>query len=193
MRATSCRSSSPSLLSAIRPSKGKAVTLTPQKWVVCEQSGRWTAALRIAFARLPKAQSPPRLYEVRTLGELSMHLDEQGRDLALIEVGLENLVGVVQLLMRRGPRLAQFVALLEDCIDQRHLAATIPGESDVQLIVDLLWEVGVAEVVESPRRLRGLLALHDRLTAARGSIPNMPADRQAFAKWAWSTLPWQDP
>jgi hypothetical protein len=169
------------------------VTLTPQKWIVCEQSGRWTAALRTAFARLPKDQFPPRLYEVRTVGELSKHLDEQGRDLALIEVGRENLLGVAQLLVRRGTRPAHFVALLEDRIDQRHSAAATLGELGAQSVVDLLWEAGAAEVVESPRQLNGLLALYDRLTAARGLIFSGPADRQSFAEWAWSTLPWQDP
>jgi len=53
--------------------------------------------------------------------------------------------------------------------------------------------VGAAEVVESPRQLCGLLALHNRLTAARGPIFSGLADRQSFAEWAWSTLPWQDP
>lgn len=40
------------------------------KWVVCEQSGRWAAALRSTFVRLPKSQSKPRLYEVRTIVDL---------------------------------------------------------------------------------------------------------------------------
>ena len=166
--------------------------LITQKWAICEQSGRWAAALRIAFARLPKDQSPPRLFEVRTLGELSTHLEEHRHDLALVEVGRENLIGVVQQLMHRSRRLAQFVALLEDRIDQGHSAAAITREPGTQPVVDLLWEAGVAEVVESPRQLGGLLALHNRLTAARGSIFNGPAGRQSFADWAWSTLPWQD-
>jgi hypothetical protein len=164
----------------------------PQHWIVCERSGRWTAALRIAFSRLAEAQTIPRLYEVRTLGELLTHLDEHGCDLALIEVGMENLAEVLQLLMRSGARLAQCVALLEDSHDQRRQSAAASHEPDTQPIADLLWEAGAAEVVESPRQLRGLLALHNRLAAARGPIMGGVAERQSFAEWAWSTLPWQD-
>jgi hypothetical protein len=167
--------------------------LALQKWVVCEESGRWTAALRMAFARLPKARSTPRLYEVRSLGGLSTHLDKNGRDLTLIEVSRENLTEVVQLLMRRGPRLSQFVALLEEAAPRRHTAAAIHGEPGTQPIADLLWEAGAADVVESPRQLRGLLSLHNRLDTVRSPILGSFAERPSFSDWAWSTLPWQEP
>jgi len=166
--------------------------LAAQKWIVCEESGRWTAALRMAFARLPEPGSVPRLYEVRTLGELSAHLDENGHDLALIEVGRENLTEVLQLLVRRGSQLAQFVALLEEPAPQQSPAAVIHGEPGTHPVADLLWEVGAADIVESPRQLRGLLALHSRLVAGRGPFMRGFAERQSFATWAWSTLPWQD-
>jgi hypothetical protein len=152
----------------------------PQKWIVCEQSGRWAAALRVACSRQIDAQPMPRLYEVRTLGQLSTDLDEQGRDLTLIEVGPGNLTEVLQLLVRRGSRLSQFVALLNDPADQS------------PPIADLLWEMGALEVVESPRQLVGLLALQNRLRAARRPIGGGVDERRSFADWAWSTLPWQD-
>ena len=167
--------------------------LVAQKWVVCEESGRWTAALRMAFTRLPETGSAPRLYEVRTLEELSTQLDENGRDLALIEVGRENLTAVVQLLLRRGPRLSQFVALMKEVTSQRRAAAAIHGEPGTLPIADLLWEAGAADVVESPRQLRGLLALHNRLAAVHSLHLGSLAERPSFADWAWSTLPWQDP
>lgn len=167
--------------------------LAAQKWVVCEESGRWTAALRMAFARLPEVRSAPRLYEVRSLGELSTYSDENRCDLTLIEVGRENLTETIQLLIRRGSRLSQFVGLLKESVpQQRHAAAPIHGEPGSQPIADLLWEAGAADVLESPRQLQGLLSLHSRLDAARSPILGSFAERQSFPDWAWSTLPWQD-
>lgn len=163
-----------------------------QKWVVCEQSGRWSAALRIAFARLPKGRPTLRLYEVRTLAELSTHVEEHGSELALVEVGRENLADVLQLLMRRGPQLGQFVALLEETGPSPQAAPGTSGESGLQPVADLLWELGALEVVESPRQLRGLLAVHDRISATRAPTMCGLAESQSFADWAWSTLPWQD-
>src|SRR4051812_44000326 len=96
-------SSSPSLLSTIRPSERKETMLAPQRWIVCEKSGRWTAALRTTFARDSEVEVPPRLREVRTLEELSSHLNEHEHDLALIEVAAGNLPAVLDLLVRRGP------------------------------------------------------------------------------------------
>jgi hypothetical protein len=118
-------------------------------------------------------------------------LDENGRELALVEVRRENLTEVLQLLVRRGSYLPQFVALLEETALQQH-AAAMRGELGTQPIADLLWEAGAADVVESPRQLRGLLALHSRLAAAQSSIVDSFAERQSFSDWAWSTLPWQD-
>jgi hypothetical protein len=122
----------------------------------------------------------PRLYEVRTLGELSTSLDEDRRDLALIEVGPGDLTEVLQLLVRRRPQL-EFVALLNHSDDQS------------PAIADLLWEMGAREVVESPRRLGGLLCLQNRLLSACGERTGGVGERQSFADWAWSTVPWQEP
>jgi hypothetical protein len=122
----------------------------------------------------------PRLHEVRTVGELAKQLDENGRDLVLIEVGVGNLTEVLQLLVRRRSQFSQFVALLDSPSDQS------------QPIAELLWEAGALEVVESPRQLAGLLALQNRLAAARRHRGNGVDERQSFADWAWSTLPWQD-
>jgi hypothetical protein len=120
-------------------------------------------------------------------------LDEHGNGLALFEVGRENLTEILQLLMRRGRQLGQFVALLEETGPSRQAAAGIISEPGMQPIADLLWELGVVEVVESPRQLNGLLALHDRLAAARSPMIGGTAERRSFNDWAWSTLPWQEP
>jgi hypothetical protein len=180
--------SSPNLLSEIHSSDGNFVKSVLQKWVVCEKSGRWTAGLRTVFASLPENQAPPRLYEVRTLGELSVRLDEHPFALALIEVGQENLTEVLQFFLRRGRSSAQFVALLDP---ERNSTATPGREPSIQPIADLLWEIGAADVVESPRRLHRLVALHNRITAPCRFNSGLVA-RESFTDWAWSKLPWQD-
>src|SRR5215208_3174706 len=124
--------------------------LAALKWIICEESGRWTAAMRVVFSRQPKAQTAPRLYEVRTLGELSAHMYEYGCDLALVEVDQQNLTDVLELLKRRGPRAPHVVALLGDVGTQRRAAAAITLDPSMQTVADLLWEAGAAEIVESP-------------------------------------------
>jgi hypothetical protein len=171
-----------SLLNTIRPNECSVMKLIAQTWTVCEQSGRWTAALRTAFARPPEVEPQPRLYEVRTLEELSARLDEHECDLTLIEVGEGNLAEVLKLLVRHGRTPGRFAALLASSADH----------NGRQRMVDLLWEADVAEVVESPRQLQGLLALHNRLPVARGPINFSVDASQSFADWARSTLPWQD-
>jgi hypothetical protein len=149
------------------------------KWIVCEESGRWTAAIRTAFVRLQAQTRSPRLYEVRSLAEASAYLDESTHSLILVEVIATNLVGSLVLLRRCEAHLVPFVALLGETSRRPHLA-------------DLLWEAGATEVVESPRELRGLIALHQRISSAAGFAAANLLDRESFADWAWSTLPWQD-
>jgi hypothetical protein len=167
--------------------------LAAQHWVVCEQSGRWSAWLRVAFGRLPGAGSSLRLLEVRTLRELLAHSDDRPCDLSLIEVGPENLTEILQLLVRRDPRLDRFVALLEGIGDQPHMPIARAGEPIGGSIADLLIEAGAIDIVESPRQLRGLMALHNRLWTIRRSSTSGVAEAQSFVDWAWSTIPWQDP
>jgi hypothetical protein len=167
--------------------------LAAQKWVVCEESGRWAAALRVAFSRRPAAQPVPRLLEVRTLTELSAQLSEHGCDLALVEVGRQNLSELLDLMTHRGPGDAEIVGLLEEVDPPRRAALATTGDPGTQRIADLLWEAGVVEIVESPRHVGRLAALHSRLAVAHGSIVSDFVEPQSFAEWAWSTLPWQEP
>jgi hypothetical protein len=150
----------------------------PQSWLICEESGRWAAALRMAFGRSHHVSSRPRLIEVRSLTELADLSREREADLALIEVGTANVTQVLDFAVRLNAQGTPFVALLKDTAERVRLA-------------DLLWEIGAVEVVSSPRDLRGLLELYTRLAAHSPVRPDKDFDQQAFTDWAWSLLPWQ--
>lgn len=147
-----------------------------QSWIICEESGRWAAALRVAFNR--SADIAPRLIEVRSLLELSNRPTEQTDDLVLIEVGIANVAEVAGFAARLNSQVAPFVALLKDAAEGRRLA-------------DLLWEAGAVDVLSSPRELRGLLELHRRL-ATRSRVGRGPSlEQPSLTSWAWSMVPWQ--
>ncbi len=165
---------------------------TAEIWIVCEVSGRWAAALRMAFARLPVAQYAPRLYEVQSLAELTALMDEHRNGLGLIEVRRTNLAEVLEVLADEPfARFGRFAALLDDNLWQANQDSAAILDSDKQQIIDLLWEAGAAEVVESPRHLRGLLALRECLEAVATRAAARSAESQDIADWAWSILPWQ--
>ena len=134
--------------------------LAAQKWIVCEESGRWTAALRMAFSQLPK--SPIRAAPVRsanawgtfeTLGRVWMRSCAR-RSRTGESNGGSSTAGASGAAARPIRRSFGDVGLSGEA------TAAIPGEPDTQPVADLLWEVGAVEVVESPRQLGGLLALH---------------------------------
>lgn len=149
-----------------------------QSWLICEESGRWAAALRIAFDRSEHIPLPPRLTESRNLAELSNPPSERQADLVLLEVGTTNAAQVLEFAARLGVEGTPFAALLKDALQSDRLT-------------DLLWEVGAAEVVSSPRDLRGLLELYGRSTAHSRAGLGKSLDNQSVADWASSLLPWQ--
>ncbi len=126
----------------------------------------------------------PRLHEVRSLAELMADLREPGNGLGLVEVDRANLAEVLELL---GDRRHHFSCRLVALLDQ-----TMAETAGKAQIIDALWQAGAAEVVESPRRLLGLLQLHNRLADEDGKVFSRPAVGQSLADWAWSKLPWQD-
>lgn len=149
-----------------------------QKWLICEESGRWAAALRTAFGRRDDAWSRPRLTEVRNLAELANLPREREANLILMEVGTARVTRVLDLAARLNSQGVPFVALLKDAAERAPLG-------------DLLWEIGAVEVVSSPRDLRGLLELYTRLAARSPVGSDKHFDQQSFTDWAWSVLPWQ--
>lgn len=173
------RWNSRSLLNAIQLSELVTVMAAALTWILCEQTGRWAAALRLGAAQPATARLALRLIEVRSLAELKSQSDERSIDLTLIEVGQSNLAGVMEFLVNCQSHMGRFVALLDERREQASQMA------------DVLWEAGAVDVFQSPRHLHRLFAISERFSA---SPP--PLDKallgDAFADWAWSTLPWQD-
>jgi hypothetical protein len=189
------RKSSQSLLSRTPVNEGRCAMLARQRWIVCEPSGRWAAALRVTFARSPHAESLPQLYEVRSLIDLAAQVEEHRNSLALMEVGESNLTKMLELLARDAPQRPRWcVAMLDNSLSQQDLCDRFDavGDRRKQEIIDALWEAGVVEVVESPRHVKRLLTLYDRMAQASCAAVGRPGAQQAVADWAWSILPWQD-
>jgi hypothetical protein len=174
------------------PNEGRDAMSATQNWIVCEQTGRWAAALRVAFARSSRARSAPRLYELRSLVDLAAPMQEHLDSVWLVEVRQANLAEVLELLAHGASvRPCWCAALLDDSLWQEDQVVSA-SSGRKQEIIDVFWEAGMVEVVESPRQLSGLLALHERLAAACCPTIARPAESQAVADWAWSSLPWQD-
>jgi len=156
-----------------------------QTWVVCEQSGRWAAGLRLAISRRPNERLTPQLYEVRGLPEFLLLLTERSIELALVEVGRSNLADVLELLAEsRLARTSRNVALLDRSVFEINSA-------ERRAVSDALWEAGAVDVIESPRSLVRLFELGERIGDLSVKSGHNSLERQPVAEWAWSLLPWQ--
>lgn len=166
-----------------------------QTWIVCEPDGRWTAAIRTAFARRQRGELGPRVVEVRTIDELNSQLDAKSPALALVVVCESNLTAVLRLLLG-CERSRQLVAVALDPSLYRPVESATAGrngsEDSGRELRDLLWEAGAAEVVESPRNVGGLTALYDRLSVIGKPASARGAASQRLVEWATSLLPWQE-
>jgi len=167
--------------------------LRPQTWIVCALTGRWSAAFRVAFRRRP-GQLVPRLSNVQSISELRDRLKKHPSSLGLIEVSEANLAEMLQLLTdaKQARQHDRLVALLDHSLSSGERAATTASSGSAgALAIDALWEAGAAEVVESPRRLNGLLTFCERVAATTSGAAEHAAAGQPVADWAWSLLPWQ--
>jgi hypothetical protein len=160
-------------------------------WVLCEQTGRWVAAIRLAFLRFGSSKIAPRFYETRTLDELRTELKRPGANVALVEVRRDNLPQVFDLFSSQPWSCATHLIALMD------YSLWHTGESSVsslrhrkQQFIDALREAGALDVVESPRRLHGLLQLGERLASQHVLSPEM--NNSSTGTWARSIIPWQD-
>jgi hypothetical protein len=156
------------------------------QWTICEQSGRWAAAVRLAIQRANwPTTAMPRLFEVRRLIELEARLDTQSNEFVMVEIRRANFADMIPWLAtasRLYPR-ARCVVLLD---------ADVAQHADRQQLADALREAGASDVVDSPRKLQSLLALGRRHAETQPLLPNsLPADMSIVA-WALASLPWQD-
>ena len=167
--------------------------MNPCEWIVCERSGRWAAALRIAIAR----ENPPvtaSIHEVRSLPELTSRLDVQLHSLALIEVERDQVESVLLWLAAASRRFAnaRFAAALGYTLTAGELAPP-SSTDDRQTIDDALMEAGAAEIVHSSRRLHALLVLGRRHASFSAALSqSLQQGKPSVATAAWASLPWQD-
>ncbi len=148
----------------------------PPSWIVCERSGRWTAALRQAIDRTAQKNAhriSPDIRETRTLDDFKAARCERPPTLGLVEVRIETFAVVLNLLASESTRHMPIVALLHE-----------------PLPADALREAGALAVIDSPRRIASVLELANQISTTQSH--RHAAESVPIADWAWSSLPWQD-
>lgn len=152
------------------------------EWIVCEQTGRWAAALRMAINR--SGIRPTTVHEVRSLAELAARLVDCPAGLALMEVLPSDLGETLAWLpeARIAYPQARFAGLL-DTATANHETKTI--------VAAVLRAAGAFEVIDSPRDLHIVLdagRCHAEAAQNRGVFQKA---QQSLSDWAWELLPWQ--
>lgn len=152
-----------------------------QMWVVCEQTGRWAAALRVELSRQAADYAKPRLLETRGFAELEAAVREHTPSLVLVEVCPGTAVTALGLLAKFATSYTRCIALLEF------------GDQPIanrELTTDALLEAGALEVITSSRQLRAILQI-GRLVATAGHKRGDGDSGESIAERAWAALPWQ--
>lgn len=179
-------------------------------WVVCDRTGRWAAALRVAIARdgayRTDESNSHRIKEIQGLAELNESLDElgalrcasrlNGRSLlmrspvVLVEVGEESLADVLEFFSARHGDNLKFVAMMDERLEKSTARVkTLIRKPD--FTSDVLFEAGVVDVLKSPRQIARLFPLAARLVQA-GSCFGKTTGDDSIAEMAKLALPWQD-
>jgi hypothetical protein len=165
----------------------------PAMWIVCEHSGRWAAALRVALGRYGGCSLdgvPRRVYETRSLTEFSSVVLQYRASIALVEVSIHNFAEVLDLISRKRRQSTIYVSLLDESLqrasnsDRLSLSAAIDA-------VDALQEAGSSVVLDSPRQIASLFPLAERLVDT-GLCAVLDASLNSIADMAQAALPWQD-
>jgi hypothetical protein len=168
--------------------------MRPPEWIVCERTSRWAAALRIAAGnRAAPTGSAPRLFESRRLADVSARLATRPESLVLIETTADNLADVLSWLAdaRRRFPLACHTALCDPSLfTLPESNAGLDPHTARQLMGEVLAEAGAVEVVFSPRRIEGVLAVARR-HASRVEARRAAAEPTTLAEWAEDALAWQ--
>jgi hypothetical protein len=163
-------------------------------WIVCEQSNRWAAALRLLLDDQARADgSRYQLREVRTLTELAASLSERLACLACIEVRRANLSDVLAWLAMAPKDFgdARFVALLDYSLQPDPWAAAESRLNEPGDVMDALREAGAAMVITSPRRLGSLVEMGRGPAGHRRLLSAAKDAEMTLAAKVWTSLPWQ--
>ncbi len=157
------------------------------EWIVCERSPYWIAGLRKALQREAAAMKAfPRLREVRSLSEAESLLEKRPDCFLLIEVHRDNLSAVLKFLSEAEDRCVHAcIAALIDPTIASNLA-------ERQIITDVLLEAGAGLVMDTPRRLGGILRLSQRHTAKVTETAGAFHRNASVVEHAWLSLPWQE-
>jgi hypothetical protein len=161
-------------------------------WIVCEQSNRWAAALRMALDGRAGADGF-HLREVRSLAELSASLSERPASVTCIEIQRTNLSDALTWLAsaERSVGPAPLVALVSYSLQPDPWESGAAGSDSLRDIADVLREAGSAMVVTSPRRLTPLVELGLRQASRRPPHPAADDAEMPLASTVWASLPWQ--
>lgn len=165
---------------------------TLNAWIVCENSGRWTAALRVALDRqTTNAVATPRISEVRSLAELDAAMNAHVAALGFVEARSDNLAEILELLTKGRRRKARFAALLDESLRRQTSMASLQY-ADSPFVADALWEAGAAEVIDSPRQICAALKFAELHAAWCTKLTAPTRELESISKQAWAALPWQD-
>jgi hypothetical protein len=152
-----------------------------QRWIVCEEAGRWSAALKAALARRQAASASraavPRVQEVRSLIDIEVGVKSHSDAIGFVEVTHENLATVLELLAKYAGRNSRFVALL---------GADLGGP----LAAEALIEAGALCVVSAPRHVGTAIEIAEQYCTVRSRV-GAPNSDESIADRAWAALPWQ--
>jgi hypothetical protein len=163
-------------------------------WVVCESSGRWSAALRTALARQAAkhtSRPPYRVHECRDASEFLTTAKHSSQTLGLIEVRPDNLTAVLELLTRSWPQKLRFVALLAPEFDDLTENNSTDAPSGRHTIADVLLEAGALAVITSPRHIHTVLELGKLYSSTHATGPSPKTSLKQLTEQAWNSLPWQ--
>lgn len=164
-------------------------------WVLCEPSTRWASAIRTAIARdWSKRDGRIRLREVRRLDELTEQLSATPRCLVLVEANRTNITQILDWLAdaRQNFRRARIVVLLANDIATSTRDPASLNQNARDDVLYALGEAGAVEIIDSPRRLRGLMELGRRYAALASDEPvaQIAGETPSLAALKPS-LPWQ--
>jgi len=145
-------------------------------WIVCETTGRWTAALNIAIERQGAAIHSKRIQELRTLLELHAAMPDAKSAIVLLEVRINSFPAALSLFLEAWRRNNRMVALLGEGLEPEQAT-------------EALLEAGALAVISSPRHIGSVIELANRVARASQAVVDQD---NSIAHRAWAALPWQD-